>query len=708
MADTHKKSIRAVIYARTSGDDNDLKNIAANLIGSSPTSNARSVSIAEQIRLCRNICERNGYQIVGEFQDLDISGRTYPKGFSIPDPAFDDYFANYIKRPSKRERVNLGRLLENKAFDVIVVRDIFRLLRPAFQSHLGNHLWQMFSKRRITLHAVDAGEIDSSRFDQYMLLNLQLQIADQAKRQEVEASRRSLKAKKDAGFLASNGTCFGFRSVPGKSQTVEPVEAELKIVRLIFKKYLAGMPALQIAKMLNDDLRVKTMKGKMWNVHNVSRILQRPAYCGMRPDSSGRLIQHQVYPHGENAIISEKDFQRVQASFEKRKRFEIRTQNDLERERRQDSNNKPLKGGSRLGTSKRGVIRPFSGLLKCGCCGKHLSPLSVINKYYSDEIPVRTIHYICPVSYSTKRPEFADCSKVRIKEEYPKDSLNLGITPNGNGLIEALFPLLFHGQILRLIREKQGTEHLVEIRDRYQSELDRLEKHQDDLFGMKERNEIDDESFRQGIQRAATRRNELKQRISGAESELAKMSNYGLTVPQKAFLDPEEMPRDVMRELAHETFEEIIVFPDHITVRLKARNPDGKIHYFEIPRIRNRNVRGLPFWKGRINTPELNAKTVIGITYFLKSTQVDDYAPLQIVYSEPEHMEVNIVGNNESVDKKRSEPHNVSALSRFLKSKLGEPPSIQRSLEVSSDVFFGPKIAGFNKIPTRRAIPMRH
>ena len=53
---------RAAIYARTSAASED---------------EGLALSIAEQLEACRNLCQTCQYKIVGEFVDVDRSGRTY-------------------------------------------------------------------------------------------------------------------------------------------------------------------------------------------------------------------------------------------------------------------------------------------------------------------------------------------------------------------------------------------------------------------------------------------------------------------------------------------------------------------------------------------------------------------------------------------------------------------------------------------------------
>ena len=56
----------AVIYARQSSGSDDY-----------------SESVEVQIRNCGNLAKKSNLQVIGIFQDLNVSGKTYPEGWEI-------------------------------------------------------------------------------------------------------------------------------------------------------------------------------------------------------------------------------------------------------------------------------------------------------------------------------------------------------------------------------------------------------------------------------------------------------------------------------------------------------------------------------------------------------------------------------------------------------------------------------------------------
>ena len=154
-----------------------------------------------------------------------------------------------------------------------------------------------------------------------------------------------------------NGTMLGCR-YRNDTLVIEPEEAE--IVRRVFREYLAGKGVVAIAIGLNKD-GIPTRYGNQWCKASVSGILRNYAYTGnlllqktFRENyltkrtlpNEGQLPQYHAEGFYE-PIIRMEDFNTVQA----------------ERKRRA-AKHAPLGKGYRN-------QYPFTGLIVCGCCGKH-------------------------------------------------------------------------------------------------------------------------------------------------------------------------------------------------------------------------------------------------------------------------------------------------------------------------------------------------
>jgi len=303
-------------------------------------------------------------------------------------------------------------------------------------------------------------------------------------------------------------------------------------------------------------------------------------------------------------------------------------------------------------------------------------------------VPVETYHYICKSAQATKAKRYHPCNQARIKEAYPEQSIEMGITPNGLGLIECLWPLLFHGHIARYVRRKTSAPNLDDRHSSLTYQLDQLKQREGKLLDQNGEGILDDDQFALGMERCRDRRTELTAQLQAVTEEITRLAADAATIPDKVFLDPAETSREVIQELAHEAFEEIVVYPDKIRVRLRL-SPDtarpGTPQCIDIPRVKRRNSRNLPFWKARISTPEITPDTKLGVTYYLKSTDAERYNQVELVYHD-KNMEVLLVGTNESVDKERSKAESTSPLvNEIIKYAFGPPPGYDRILEVNKD-----------------------
>lgn len=154
-----------------------------------------------------------------------------------------------------------------------------------------------------------------------------------------------------------NGTLLGYRYRNG-TLVIEPDEAE--IVRRVFQEYLAGKGVVAIAKGLNES-GISTRYGNEWCKASVSGILRNYTYTGnlllqktFRENhltkrtlpNEGQLPQYHAEGAHE-AIICMEDYEAVQA----------------EMARRAAKHAPPGKGYRNR--------YPFTGLIVCGCCGKH-------------------------------------------------------------------------------------------------------------------------------------------------------------------------------------------------------------------------------------------------------------------------------------------------------------------------------------------------
>jgi len=169
-----------------------------------------------------------------------------------------------------------------------------------------------------------------------------------------------------------------------------PKEAE--IVRLIFSEALKGSGGQSIANMLNEQ-KTRTKNGCEWTAEGVRRILTNEKYCGdlllQKFYNEDHLTKRKRKNNGEcpqvhvedahPAIIDRGTFEAVQDILQQHQRFTAQ---------------KDTHG-----------VYPFTGLIKCGCCGKS----------YRRKTTATGIVWICS-TYNRKGKKYCPTAK-QIPEE---------------------------------------------------------------------------------------------------------------------------------------------------------------------------------------------------------------------------------------------------------------------------------------------------
>ena len=161
---TSKKGIymkKALIYARQSSGNEDL-----------------SESVEAQIQNCLRLAEKEHFEVIGIFRDLNASGELYPEG-SEEIARLDQAYQRWFREQSgkKKNRSGLGALLKKlPEADLLLVNEMTRLYRPVNDSFLENYIHHQLRSYKITIVQVQGGQIDLSRFDQHLVQALKNQI----------------------------------------------------------------------------------------------------------------------------------------------------------------------------------------------------------------------------------------------------------------------------------------------------------------------------------------------------------------------------------------------------------------------------------------------------------------------------------------------------------------------------------------------------
>ena len=199
-------ALRAVIYARFSSD------------------NQRDASIDDQIRLCREACARQAWQVEQCDVDRALSGSSDSR------PGYQ----------TLRERIR------RREFDVLVAESLDRLSRD--QEHTAS-LYKQCQFAEIQIFTLAEGWITELHVGLKGTMNA-LYLVDLA-----EKTRRGLRGRVESGASAG-GLSYGYDVTNSDGEerggrTINPVQAA--IVRRIFERYSDGQSPRRIAHALNSD-----------------------------------------------------------------------------------------------------------------------------------------------------------------------------------------------------------------------------------------------------------------------------------------------------------------------------------------------------------------------------------------------------------------------------------------------------------------------
>jgi DNA invertase Pin-like site-specific DNA recombinase len=328
------------------------------------TNEQRKESIDDQLRECRELCRRHGFDVVAEFCDRARSG-------------------NEASRPGYQQLLRTARRRE---CDVIVAHELSRLWRSESEMHAIKEELEY-----LCVHVVTDDGIDTRIAGMDILIAIKGAMAKQELRQIAHRTHRALKGLALDGRSAG-GKCYGYISATGSGSGRREInDTQAREVRRIFSWYAAGRSPRWIADRLNEE-RIAS-PGSEW--HRTSRrqhgkwlasaihgdtkrgsgILNNQMYIGRyvwnRRRSRKRLKSGKreyllrpkeewiVISHPELRIVSEDLWGKVKArQREQAVRIGARVRLGLSKHRAQAT-----------GTYPKYLL---SGIVRCGVCGSNL------------------------------------------------------------------------------------------------------------------------------------------------------------------------------------------------------------------------------------------------------------------------------------------------------------------------------------------------
>ena len=237
--EVQKRKPTAVLYARYSSEKQN------------------EMSASDQLAHCRTAAERAGFDVVGEYSDEAVSGRTLLRN-----------------RPGV---MRMKEHVERGGIDALFVEGIERIGRRAADV-MTTAEW--FEHKGVELQSANGGRVD------WKMVPFYAGIADIQSREIGEKTRRGQVGTTGRGQVAA-GVAYGYRVVCNKDLNREIEPGQATVVRRIFEEYAAGLSPRQIAAGLNDD-GISSPRGGMWNDSTIrgnakkrDGMLRNEAYVGI-------------------------------------------------------------------------------------------------------------------------------------------------------------------------------------------------------------------------------------------------------------------------------------------------------------------------------------------------------------------------------------------------------------------------------------------
>lgn len=330
---------RAVIYARYSSEMQSAS------------------SITDQVRLCRRLCDNNGWEVVEIFSDEAMSGELH-------------------LRPAFQQMQTMARA---NGFEVLVAESLDRLSRD--QEHIAG-LYKRITYLGAEIVTKAEGVINEMHIGLGGTMNA-LFLKNLAAK-----THRGLEGRIHGGKSAG-GLSYGYRidrqPLPEGTWITGDLAIDARekaIVQRIFESYSLGKSARAIAVELNTTGIPSPRSGRgsgEWSFSTISGnwkrgtgILNNELYVGRRVWNRQRFVKdpttgkRQARPNPPEEWITEEvgDLRLINDDlWESVKRRQSAIRSEMGNARASFK-----AGGNTLGKARRPTYL-FSGLLKCGCCG---------------------------------------------------------------------------------------------------------------------------------------------------------------------------------------------------------------------------------------------------------------------------------------------------------------------------------------------------
>ena len=484
-----------------------------------------SASVAQQFSNCRELAKAKKLEIIGEFQDCNTSGRTYPVGAEATaeaDCAYQRWFAQ--QRSNKKYRDGLGSALALLgSVDYLLMDDITRLCRPIEGSYLDNYLYTKITGNQVKLLLVRGGVIDLSSFSDRMSTNVLSCVNDNQLLIQKQKSMNAKRALVDDGYALNVVRTFGLIYKGNKEIAVDQERAE--VIRYVYDEIEKMRPYQQIMRECQQKYGHLFKSGKFYET-NLRHIAQQPLYCGYMRNSSGEIIRNRQMEGQE--IISYEQWKSVQEIMSCKRADNYRT---------------------------RFRTLPFSRLLCCGNCGAKL--VSGCDR--------GQVFYHCAHGVNTRRDPACSESRIAI-------TVNNDANKSYTGLAKAMAPMLLLAQY-QMLRKKDTRAADKKKLEQHQVKLDRMTETEQRMIEAVDEGYTNFEDMKKLLAKHASAKRELREKIndiieSEKNAEISRKRSEAYFCSFEKLISDDIDPQ-LYEQLLRMTIDRIEVFADKINIVTK-------------------------------------------------------------------------------------------------------------------------------------------
>jgi DNA invertase Pin-like site-specific DNA recombinase len=261
-----------------------------------------------------------------------------------------------IDRRIKKQHLNFEESERTPLFNEIWIKNTSRFARNTFSFEIVEKL----RNKGVHIYFIEQN-INTKDLSADFLLKLFQLFDEQESRDKSSKVKWGLKENaKTKKTISTTRNIYGFNFIK-ETNSLEIIEEEAEVIRLIYKLYLEGNGIRRIINHLNDN-QMYTRKNKPFCPSTIKRILSNEKYCGTNVRNkytNGRIFNKFSYPHinDKSEWIVHEDHERIEPIISKD------TFKAVQAKLKENTHHQTQKGIYK-------GISEYAGLIYCESCGQ--------------------------------------------------------------------------------------------------------------------------------------------------------------------------------------------------------------------------------------------------------------------------------------------------------------------------------------------------